>query len=144
VPDAADGSLDPGNKPFSVKIRFLTHYGENLVQKGQATTSGGQFKMQIDKGKMTCIVHTSAGTASAGSGKLGLSDGAWHTAKCVRSASSVKLYVDGKLTDYSTHATGTLDNAYPWSIGGKSHCNGQPVECDYFHGRIDYVRFTKG
>ena len=45
VPDAADGSLDPGRGAFTVVLKYrTTHAYGNLLQKGQATTSGGQVK----------------------------------------------------------------------------------------------------
>lgn len=144
VPDASDGSLDPGRGNFTVQMRYRTTYGENILQKGQATTAGGQFKMQLEKRGFVCLVKTSAGSAAAGSGTAPVKDGAWHTVKCVRTPTSVTMYVDGVRTGRSNHTTGNLDNSWPWSIGGKSKCNGDPVTCDYFNGDIDYIRMTKG
>jgi hypothetical protein len=145
VPDAANGSLDPGRGNFSIQMRFRTtdSFG-NILQKGQATTPGGQVKMQIPKGRLTCMFKTAAGTATAGSGKVPLNDGDWHVVRCVRTPTSVTMYVDGVRAGRTNHDTGTLNNTKPWSIGGKAQCNGSPVSCDYFAGEIDYVIFTKG
>ena len=145
IPDAADGSLDPGTSDFSVEIRYRTkeNFG-NVIQKGQSRTVGGQVKFQQPKGKMSCMFKTPQGTATAGSGTTPLNDSQWHTVRCDRTQSSVTMYVDGVRTGRSNNATGTLDNKKPWTIGGKTECDAVNVTCDYFSGDIDYVRMTKG
>jgi hypothetical protein len=147
VPDARDHSLDPGTGKFSVEIRFRTHdsFG-NVIQKGQATSRGGQVKFQIPGGRITCMFKTSSGTATAGSRQLRLNDNHWHVVRCDRTATSVTMYVDGRRVSRTNHATGDLDNNKPWTIGGKLNCGpGSGADsCDYFPGDIDYVRITKG
>ena len=147
VPDAADHSLDPGTADFSVEIRFRTResFG-NVIQKGQATSQGGEIKFQIPGGRLTCMFKTSTGRATAGTGHLRLNDNKWHVVRCDRTSASVTMYVDGERISRSNHATGSLDNKKPWSIGGKLACGPQSGadSCDYFHGDIDYVRITKG
>jgi len=148
IPDAADGSLDPGAGNFSVAIRYRTKekFG-NVIQKGQATTVGGQVKFQQPKGKMTCMFKTPAGTATAGSGTTPLNDNAWHLVVCDRTPTSVTMYVDGQRTGKVNHGTGTLDNKKPWTIGGKLDCDpasGAGADsCDYFSGDIDFVRMSR-
>jgi concanavalin A-like lectin/glucanase superfamily protein len=146
VPDAADGSLDPGTGNFTVRMRFRTTHGGdlNVVQKGQAHTRGGQFKMALTNGVLRCTVKTSAGVGTAASGSARVTNGYWHRVSCMRTATSVTMYVDGRRTGYSSHHTGKLNNSWPWSIGGKPQCNGGSVDCDYFVGDIGYVRMTKG
>jgi hypothetical protein len=145
VPDAPGGSLDPGSGDFTIDLRYrTTHAFGNLLQKGQATTSGGQVKLQQPKGKLSCMFKTAQGTATAGSGSVIMNDGAWHTVQCVRTPSSVTMFVDGRQTGQSNHTTGTLDNSMPWTIGGKARCNGITVTCDYFAGDVDYLRLTQG
>ena len=145
VPDAADGSLDPGAGNFSVELRYRTkHSFGNVLQKGQATTYGGQVKFQQPRGKMSCMFKTPQGTATAGSGTTPLNDGNWHTVRCDRTPTSVTMYVDGVKTGRSSKPTGTLNNNKPWVLGGKDSCNGTTVTCDYFAGDIDYVKLTKG
>jgi hypothetical protein len=149
VPDAKDGSLDPGAGRFSVEIRYrTTHAFGNIIQKGQATTVGGQVKFQQPKGKISCMFKTSTGTATASSGTLLLDDGAWHVVRCDRTPSAVTMYVDGVKTMRINHTTGTLNNTKPWTIGGKLDCDaaaGSGADsCDYFAGDIDYVRLIKG
>jgi hypothetical protein len=149
IPDAKNGSLDPGAGNFSVEIRFRTkeNFG-NVIQKGQAGTAGGQVKFQIPKGKLTCMFKTSTGTATAGTGTLLLNDNTWHTVRCDRTPSSVTMYVDGEKIRRTNHSTGNLNNTKPWTIGGKLNCDtaaGSSADsCDYFAGEIDYVRLTKG
>lgn len=145
IPDAADGSLDPGAGNFSVEIRYRTkeNFG-NVLQKGQSRTVGGQVKFQQPKGKLTCMFKTPEGTATAGSGTTPLNDNLFHTVRCDRTSTSVTMYVDGVRTGRSNNTTGNLNNRKPWTIGGKSECDGTSVSCDYFSGDIDYVRITKG
>ena len=145
VPDAADGSLDPGAGDFTVEFRFKTkeNFG-NIMQKGQAHTVGGQVKFQIPRGKLSCMFRTPEGIATATSGATLLNDELWHDARCVRTSTSVTLYVDGVQVGRKNGFTGNLDNKKPWTIGGKHECDAVIVTCDYFAGEIDYVKMTKG
>lgn len=143
IPDAP--SLDPGQSTFTITMRYRTTHGfGNILQKGQAKSPGGQVKLQQPKGKLTCMFKTAAGTATAGSGTTPLDDGNWHDITCVRTTSSVTMYVDGVRTGRTNHTTGDLNNAKPWIIGGKPNCDGTKVTCDYFAGDIDYVTLSQG
>lgn len=145
VPDAPDGSLDPGAGDFTVEFRFKTkeNFG-NILQKGQSRTVGGQVKFQIPKGKLSCMFRTAEGVATATSGATLLNDDQWHDVRCVRTSTSVTLYVDGLQVGRKNGFTGNLDNKKPWTIGGKHECDDVTVTCDYFAGEIDSVRMTKG
>lgn len=144
VPDADDGSLDPGAGDFTVEFRFKTkeNFG-NIMQKGQARTVGGQVKFQIPKGKLSCMFRTPEGIATATSGATLLNDDLWHDVRCVRTSTSVTLYADGVQVGRKNGFTGNLDNKKPWTIGGKHECDAVIVTCDYFAGEIDYVKMTK-
>jgi len=149
IPDAADGSLDPGTGNFSVEIRFRStaKFG-NVIQKGQATSVGGQVKFQQPQGYMSCMFRTPTGMASIKS-SIFTSDGAWHTIRCDRTPNDVTLYVDGVFNKRIRHTTGNLDNSKPWTIGGKFDCDtSDPTvgadSCDYWAGDMDYVHITKG
>jgi hypothetical protein len=145
VQDASDGSLDPGRGTFTVVVRFRsTHSEGNLLQKGQATNSGGQVKLEQAGSRLSCKFKTSRGAATAGSGSVVMNNGAWHTVRCVRTTTSVTMYVNGKRTGRNTRSTGNLNNTMPWTIGGKPRCDGSSVDCDYFAGEVDYVRLQKG
>jgi hypothetical protein len=149
IPDAADGSLDPGTENFSVEIRFRSKekFG-NIIQKGQSTTVGGQVKFQMPRGKVTCMFKTPQGTATAGSGTTLINDNLFHTVRCDRTPSQVTMYIDGVRKSTTRNYTGKLDNSKAWTIGGKFDCdtaNGAGADsCDYFSGDVDFVRMTKG
>jgi hypothetical protein len=142
IPDS--DALDPGGANFSVEIRYRTtnDFG-NLVQKGQATTPGGQFKIQLPGGKPQCYYKGTLGRVGVGYG-VSLRDGNWHTLRCTRTGTLVELFVDGVRRDHNSGSIGTLSNAYDWTIGGKSNCDQIKVTCDYFGGNVDYVRLSKG
>jgi hypothetical protein len=149
IDDAADGSLDPGTGNFTVEFRFRStaKFG-NVIQKGQATSVGGQVKFQQPKGYMSCMFRTPTGMASIKS-SIFTSDGNWHTIRCERTPSDVTLYVDGVFNKRIRHATGNLDNSKPWTIGGKFDCDtSDPTvgadSCDYWAGEMDWVHITKG
>lgn len=138
-------AVDPGNADYSVEIRYRTRAenGANLIQKGQATSPGGQFKIQVPEGSPQCYYQGSLGKVGA-SWQRPINDGRWHTLRCSRTSSGVSLYVDGVLRKRHTGSVGAIDNAYPIAIGGKSNCDMVKVGCDYFGGMIDYVKITKG
>lgn len=149
VPDARDGSLDPGAGAFTVEIRYRTtvKYG-NVIQKGQATAAGGQVKLQQPKGIIGCMFKSPTGQAAVNS-KTPLNDGQWHVVRCERTSTQVTMYVDGVYRNRIRKNTGTIDNKKPWTIGGKFECDtSDPTvgadSCDYFAGDVDYVRLTKG
>jgi hypothetical protein len=146
VPDAADGSLDPGASDFSVEIRIKTKekFG-NVIQKGQSRTVGGQVKFQAPVGRISCMFKAGDGSRASTSSKTTLiNDDRWHTVRCDRTQASVTMYVDGVFVSRTRNFTGIIDNKKPWTIGGKSECDQVRVTCDYFPGELDYVRMTKG
>lgn len=149
VPDAADGSIDPGAGNFTVEVRYKTSakFG-NVIQKGQSATVGGQVKLQQPKGVMSCMFKSPNGRATVSS-KTALNDGQWHTVRCERTPTMVTMYVDGVYRNRIRNATSTIDNKIAWTIGGKLNCDtSDPTtgadSCDYFPGDIDYVTLTKG
>lgn len=149
VPDAADGSLDPGSATFSVEIRYRStvKFG-NVIQKGQSKDFGGQVKFQQPKGIISCMFKSPTNQAAVNS-ITPLNDGQWHTVRCVRTATEVTMYVDGVYRNRIRKTTGTIDNRKPWTIGGKFDCDtSDPTvgadSCDYFAGDIDYVTLIKG
>jgi hypothetical protein len=149
VPDAADGSLDPGTGNFTVEFRFRTtvKFG-NVIQKGQNKDAGGQVKFQQPGGYMSCMFKSPTGQAAIKATKP-TNDGQWHTIKCVRTPTEVDLYIDGVFNARIRHTTGNIDNKKPWTIGGKFDCNtADPTvgadSCDYWAGDMDWVHITKG
>jgi hypothetical protein len=141
---ADDPSLDPGTADFSVEIRYRsTNKFGNLIQKGQATTKGGQFKIQLPQGRPSCYYKGSVGRVGAGA-PAPINDGRWHVLRCTRTSTAVDFYVDGVRVGHKNGVSGTIDNSLPWSIGGKTDCDQVKVTCDYFGGDVDYVRLEKG
>jgi hypothetical protein len=137
VPDSAD--LDPGNRDYAVTVRLRTTYQfGNVIQKGQATVTGGNFKMQIPNGIVQCLFRGSASQVIVTAPRA-INDGHWHTAGCQRTGSGVGLWIDGSRVAYRSGWTGRIDNSWPLSIGGKTDCDQVEVGCDYYAGDIDYA-----
>ena len=143
VPD--NSRLDPGSGRYVVEFRYRTtrSFG-NVIQKGQNKTSGGYFKFEQPNGNMTCLFKGGNGQQRAVKSPVATNDGNWHTIKCERTASGLKLWVDGTLVRQLSGPTGTISNSKPLAIGGKLECDQVSVTCDYFVGDIDWVRITKG
>jgi hypothetical protein len=144
VPDNNLLDIPDPSLTYTLEFRFkTTHPYGNYMQKGQSTTSGGQIKVQGPKGNVQCLFKGVDGQVGTGSGP-GLDDGAWHTVKCVHTATSVKEYVDTVLVATKNGSTGVINNTSPFTIGGKLNCDQVKTTCDYYSGDIDYVRITTG
>ena len=141
VPDNIN--LEPGNQPFTIELRYRTqeNFG-NIIQKGQAQTQGGQWKIQNPGGIPSCLFKGSLGQVATGA-KTPLNDDQWHNLTCVFNSSGVTMYVDGVFRNRKNGSAGTVDNNFPMTFGGKLDCDQIDITCDYFSGQIDYVRFTK-
>jgi hypothetical protein len=141
---AHDSRLNPGSGDFAVEFRMrTTHSFGNVMQKGQAGAAGGYWKFQQPSGKISCLFRGSLGSSTASSGTVRVNDGAWHTVRCERTASSVVMRVDGVTTGRNSNPTGTIANTKPLSIAGKLNCDQVTVTCDYFAGDIDYVKIQR-
>jgi len=137
VPD--NPALDPGNRDYQVTVRLrTTHHFGNIVQKGQATVAGGNFKLQMPNGRMQCLFRGSRGSLMV-TAKRSVNDGAWHTVQCERAPDAVILRIDGVVESRANGRTGTIANSWPVSIGGKTSCDQVDVGCDYYAGDIDRV-----
>ena len=123
VPDAADASLDPGESSFVVEFRMRTtdKFG-NILQKGQATTIGGQVKFQQPGGYVSCMFKNATSQAAVKS-SIATNDGRWHTIRCERTTSEVRLSIDGVFNKRIRKTTTAIDNRKPWTIGGKLDCD---------------------
>jgi hypothetical protein len=138
--------FNPGSGNFRVTLRMRTtsdHF--NVVQKGQARTSGGMWKFEMENGRMKCLFRGGdRSTRTATSRTTVVNDGRWHVVSCLRTPNSVTMWVDGVRTERRDGSTGTISNDWELSIGGKSRCNQTSVDCDYFEGDIDWIEITKG
>jgi PKD repeat protein len=143
VPHAA--ALNPDAAEYAVTIRYRTtrSFG-NLVQKGQNGAKGGYWKFEAPEGIVHCLFQGSNGERRTAGSLTSLADGAWHTVRCERTATSVTMYVDGVRRSRSSGPTGTIANTWDVTLGGKGTCDQVKVTCDYFVGDMDYVRIEKG
>lgn len=142
VPDGA-GTLDPGSRNITMSVEVTTtDSNANILQKGQAGTPGGYYKLEINAGKPACQFRGSLRERTV-TGPARIDDGQPHTIACTKTANSVKITVDGRsVTLYRSDgffSVGTMSNGKPLSIGGKYECS-STVDCDYFAGRLGSAR----
>ncbi|MEU8239977.1 LamG-like jellyroll fold domain-containing protein [Actinoplanes missouriensis] len=137
VPD--DSSLDPGTDDFAVTVRLRTtnKFG-NIIQKGQATVAGGNFKLQIPSGRVECTFRGPKGFLEVVA-PYAINDGDWHVVRCVRVPEGVFLSIDGREVASRSGWTGPIANSWPITIGGKLDCDQVEVGCDYYAGDLDYI-----
>jgi Laminin G domain len=129
--------LNPGRRGFVVIVRLRTLVGDqNIIQKGQARTAGGMFKVDMVHGRVICSFKGSAGRVAIGSRRT-LHDGAWHTVRCERRSGRVTIVVDGASGRTKLGRAGRIANSWALSIGGKLHCDPPRVGCDYYVGLLD-------
>ena len=147
IVQASSSTLNPDSGNYTVELRYRTtkHFG-NIVQKGQAGSSGGYWKIENPNGNLTCVFR---GTNSSGSflrrqvvSPTVLSDGSWHVARCSRTSTALTLTIDGKLVATAKGSTGNITNSRPLTIGGKLNCDQIKTTCDYFTGDIDYITIS--
>ena len=132
--------LNPGTADFVVIVRFYTgSFGdENIIQKGQALTAGGMWKIVLFDGKVRCNFKGSVHRSAVESREI-VADNTWHKVRCERRTTGVTIIVDGGTPRTNPRWTGKIANTWPLSIGGKRQCNPPNVGCDYFVGRLDRV-----
>jgi hypothetical protein len=136
-------ALNPGTGDFAVTVRLFTGTGDqNIVQKGQATTAGGYFKVDMVQGRASCTFRGSDGLRGISSSET-LWDHTWHTVRCERRATGLTIIVDGGVPRTNAGPSGRIENSTSLSIGGKQYCNPPTVGCDYFIGDLDYVRVER-
>jgi hypothetical protein len=145
VPDSPSLDIPDPTVPYTIQFRFKTHKGYgNIMQKGQGTTAGGQIKIENPKGYTSCVFLGANGNYVSVRGTKPLNDGIWHTVTCLHTARYVAQTVDGVEVGRKNRRTGPIDNAKPFTIGGKPSCNQVKVTCDYYSGYVDYVKITHG
>jgi Ca2+-binding RTX toxin-like protein len=133
--------LNPGTADFVVVMRFQTTStgDQNIIQKGQARTTGGMWKIPLFGGRIGCNFLGSVHRSAVWSRDT-VADGQWHTVRCERRSTGVTITVDGGTPKTNHTWTGSIANTWALSIGGKSQCDGGvTVGCDYFVGSIDRI-----
>ncbi|NHC22916.1 LamG domain-containing protein [Nocardioides sp. IC4_145] len=146
VPD--DPALDPGTGDLEVAVdvrmtREESRRTMNVVQKGYSNETGGQYKLQVDYGRPSCVIRSSRGRVlvEATSTTADVADGAWHHVACVRTASHVSVLVDGVVRARRAAVAGVLANAAPLRIGGK---NATSASNDQYRAELDEVTIRIG
>jgi hypothetical protein len=141
VPSAAD--LNPGNANLTVTIHLQTTGSPppppadwDLIRKGVYTTAGGEFKVEFQQsGQASCGFKGSAGYSELIAGPA-LNNGQWHTIQCVKTASAIKLTVDGQT--FSKSATlGSIANTDPVVLGSRPGA-------DWYRGALDDASIQVG
>lgn len=137
-----DDRLDPDASRFTVAIEVNTRPGaKNIIQKGQAQTAGGFWKIETAGHEIKCVFRGAAETLSVLSGPI--NDGTWHTVACDLRQDRLIMRVDGSQVDVRLGSTGPINNSMPMSVGGKMNCANENVGCDYFTGMLGSVRIAK-
>lgn len=144
VPDAADGSLDPGTADFTYSVRFRTTVvpddvvGDfDLLRKGLGGTSGGYFKVELypnranTKARALCQAKGRSGAAKL-VGSTNLADGNLHVITCEKTSNAFRMYVDGVLKASKPNTLGSIANAAPLTVGAKQDAGG-----DWYEGFLD-------
>lgn len=141
-------SLNPGTADFTltamVKLTSAeVSVGANLVQKGLFSTTGGQWKLQIDNGIPSCRIAGTNPDETAAPGVLvrwaaPITDIGWSYISCKRRGDELSISVDDATPVTTTGATMNIANTADVRIGAK----GTGTNNDQFHGAIDNVRLT--
>jgi hypothetical protein len=146
IVQANSSSLNPGSGTYTVSLRYRTtqHFG-NIVQKGQAGSAGGYFKVENPHGQINCVfrgVVSGKLVRKAVTSPAVLSDGKFHVATCTRTSNALTLTIDGSVVDTAHGSTGNISNTRPVTIGGKLNCDQIKTTCDYYTGDIDWVKLS--
>jgi hypothetical protein len=149
VPDSA--SLDPGtaNLTITAHIRFsvvpsVTTGDYDLIRKGLSGTVGGDWKMEIFPptsgpriGTAYCFFQDAKRLTASIRDTRNLADGKWHTVTCAKTATQIRLVVDGVIHAKSVRL-GSISNSQPVALGAK------PGGGDRYLGDMDEVSVRTG
>ena len=139
VPSSSD--LNPNSSDITVTIHLKTTSVPatpdwDLIRKGEFTTSGGEYKMEYQpSGQASCGFNGSSSYSELMAGPA-LNDGNWHTVQCVKTASAIKVVVDGQT--FSQSATiGSIANTEAVVIGARPGS-------EFFKGSLDEASIQIG
>jgi hypothetical protein len=144
--------LNPGSASFDfgahVRVtgsQVAAKRDSNLIQKGLWADSS-QWKLQLDgsRGVPACVI---GGMRSGTFHRVlikstsGIADGTWHALRCERTATTVRLVVDGKVKARASFNAVKLNDSSPVTIGGRA-----PAQSgnDQFFGTLDDVYMRRG
>lgn len=138
-----DASLNPGTQDITLSAYIKvtqapsrSEFDYDIVRKkGQ----GSIYKMEIlYTGTGYCQFKGTKGNGVVKGGPV-VTDGAWHHLECQRTASRVRLLVDGVEVKAKSVATGSISNKTALVLGGKADRSD-----DWFRGLMDEVSVTFG
>jgi hypothetical protein len=139
VPSADD--LNPGSANVTITLHLKTTSVPatpdwDLIRKGLYTTAGGEYKMEYQpSGQASCGFKGSASYSELMAGPA-LNDGQWHTVQCVKTASAIKVVVDGQAFSKSANI-GSIANTDSVPIGARPGS-------EYFNGSLDEASIQVG
>ena len=109
---------------------------------GRGSTQGTGFSLQqlASSGYLRIIAGNSNGTTNQFTGTTNVADNKWHLAVIVKEASTIKLYIDGKL-DITASSSNTLTDAGEFSIAAVSGVDATTAARDTL---IDEIFVTAG
>ncbi len=147
VPSSA--TLNPGTAPFSFSVTFATSIPPNpgadydLLRKGLASTSGGEYKIEIlqtnGQARAMCLVKDAAKRVASIRGTTNLADGKTHTITCSKTSSGVTLYVDALAPrTKSVVGLGSVSNTASLVLGAKAEGG------DWYNGYLAEASVTAG
>jgi hypothetical protein len=141
---ASRPALNPKRHVFSVFLRLnTTETDQNIIQKGQSNTPGGNWKIEVDtEGHVVCTFRGAAGRGAIRS-RGNLADGNWHKVVCTRQPDGVVITVGTSFPRRDPGRTGNIENNVPVTIGGKKDCTAPNVSCQYYGGMLDRVAIRR-
>ncbi len=135
-----NGKSDPADGPLSMAAWFKTTDGDNglTVIHGAGDASDDVAVLAIVLGRPAVLLGEAGSDPSTNPlvHSSELADGQWHHMAMTWSGGSddtLRLFVDGRLSDFRTQSAGTL-NISGWNVGKKYG------GADYFSGSMDDVR----
>jgi len=146
VPNSA--TLNPGTEDFSFSVyvnfpKAPPAGGDfDVIRKGLASTSGGEWKMEIFGNSALpspafCLFKGSLATVTV-RGLTNLAGAGWKQITCTKTATEVTVAVDGVVEKRNRTAAGSISNTADVSIGRKLGGG------DQYLGDLDEVTILKG
>ncbi len=116
----------------------------NGIQKGQATTTGGAYQLEVfgqtiqKFGYPDCAFNSPGGFNNRVYGPIRINDGSWHHVECHLTDTQAYVTVDGAKGPVAARVVGSIANTTDLTLGGK------PNDTHFFSGRADEVSITTG
>lgn len=117
----------------------------DVLRKGLATTKGGNYKLEVKNSNGKAIARCATksfranGTkvAAAVQGSSNLADGQQHVVRCVKTSTSITLYVDSLAPRTKAFAggLGSISNSSDLALGAKAE-DSTTSGFDWFQGQI--------